>query len=87
MTPAISATGLSDDALQQIRIKEALQGLPIWARIRYASYLTGFSRTRLFELRALDAIKTKHVKSGQKGRGYILIHVPSLLRYIENMEG
>jgi hypothetical protein len=78
---------------ERLRIAEELQGpCPIWGRLTGAGRLTGFSRTRLFELKALselgrNKIRFKHVKAEGKSKGYILVNIPSLLEFIEEMEG
>ena len=75
------------DLLQRVRIAEELKAAPtpIWDRVTGASRLTGFSRTRLFELKALGKIKCQHVKGAGKKKGIVLIHIPTLLQYIEEM--
>ena len=75
------------ELLQRVRIAEQLQSapIPVWDRITGASRLTGFSRTRLFELKALGKIKCRHVKGVGKKKGIVLIHIPTLLQYIEEM--
>lgn len=78
---------------ERLRIAEELQGsIPIWGRISGAGRLTGFSRTRLFELKTLselgrNKIRFKHVKAEGKTKGYVIVNIPSLLEFIEEMEG
>jgi len=75
------------ELLQRVRIAEELRSapVPIWDRVTGASRLTGLSRTRLFELKALEKIKCRHVKGAGKKKGIVLIHIPTLLQYIEEM--
>jgi hypothetical protein len=50
-----------------------------------ASRLTGCSRTRIFELKALGKIKWRHLKKEGRIKGIVLIHIPTLLQFIEEM--
>lgn len=82
-----TSTPSRSELLQRVRIAEELRAapIPIWDRMTGASRLTGISRTRLFELKALNKIKCRHVKGAGKKKGIVLVHIPSLLAYIEGM--
>jgi hypothetical protein len=75
------------ELLQRVRVAEQLQAapIPIWDRMTGAARLTGLSRTRLFELKALGKIKCRHIKAPGKTKGIVLINIPSLLQYIEEI--
>jgi hypothetical protein len=59
---------------------------PVWVRIPVAAQVTGLSRSRIFTEIILGTIKSKHLKSPGKERGIRLIHLDSLLEFIEGQE-
>jgi hypothetical protein len=83
---AQASTSNKSDRFARARIAEEVTGvLPIRAKMSLAARLTGIGRTRLFELKTLGKIKCKHVKFAGAQRGVILVHIPTLLQYIEEM--
>jgi hypothetical protein len=57
-----------------------------WARMpRPLERLNGLSRSTLLELHRLGHIKMSHIKKPGSQKGIRLIHMPSLLNYLEDL--
>ena len=61
----------------------ALEPQPIWDRIPGACRVSGFSRSKIYELCKSGAIKSASIREAGQSKGTRLIHRASLLAYIE----
>jgi hypothetical protein len=73
-------------SLAVLQSVETIQGMrPEYVRIPGATRLTGLSRTQLFE--AINrGVKSVHFKRAGAKKGVRLIHVQSLIDYIESFQ-